>query len=97
MTVTTEKNGPVTTVILSRTEARNAVDPATAAELVAAFEAFEADNEARVGVIVGDHGTFCAGADLKAFARGVDWRDWVRADGSTAPRWGRRGCFCPSL
>ena len=85
MTVTSEKNGPVTTVILSRAHARNAVDPETAAELVAAFEAFEADDEARVGVFFGDHGTFCAGADLKAFARGGDWRDWVRADGSTAP------------
>ena len=85
MTVTSEKNGPVTTVILSRAHARNAVDPETAAELVAAFEAFEADDEARVGVFFGDHGAFCAGADLKAFAGGGDWRDWVRADGSTAP------------
>jgi enoyl-CoA hydratase len=85
MTVTSEKNGPVTTVILSRAHARNAVDPETAAELVAAFEAFEADDEARVGVFFGDHGAFCAGADLKTFAGGGDWRDWVRADGSTAP------------
>src|SRR5271165_5276397 len=85
MTVTTEKNGPVTTVILSRANVRNAVDPATAVKLVAAFEAFEADDEARVGVFFGDHGTFCAGADLKAFCSGGDWRDWVRADGSTAP------------
>jgi len=46
MTVTSEKNGPVTTVILSRAHARNAVDPETAAALVAAF-AFEADAEAR--------------------------------------------------
>jgi enoyl-CoA hydratase/carnithine racemase len=85
MTVTSEKNGPVTTVILSRAHARNAVDPETAAALVAAFEAFVADDEARVGVFFGDHGAFCAGADLKTFAGGGDWRDWVRADGSTAP------------
>lgn len=85
MTVSVEKNGPVTAVILSRPEARNAVDPATAAELVRAFEAFEADDEARAGVFFGDHGTFCAGADLKAFAAGGDWRDWIRADGATAP------------
>jgi enoyl-CoA hydratase len=85
MTVTTEKCGPVTTVILSRAQARNAVDPETAAELVAAFEAFEADDEARVGVFFGDHGAFCAGADLKAFVGGGDWRDWVRADGATVP------------
>jgi enoyl-CoA hydratase len=85
MSVSVEKNGPVTTVILSRPEARNAVDPTTAAELVRAFEAFEADEEARVGVFFGDHGTFCAGADLKAFIGGRDWREWVRADGATAP------------
>ncbi len=85
MNVMTERNGPVTTVILSRAQARNAVDPATAAELVAAFEAFEADGEASVGVFFGDHGTFCAGADLKALRRRRDWRDWVRADAATAP------------
>ena len=85
MNVLVEKNGPVTTVTLTRPQARNAVDPATAAELVRAFEAFDADAEARVGVFHGDHGTFCAGADLKAFTAAGDWRDWVRADGATAP------------
>lgn len=68
MSVKTEKNGPVTTVILSRPEVRNAIDGPTAAALAAAFRAFEADEEAHVGVLWGDHGTFCAGADLKAFA-----------------------------
>ncbi|MGA7329305.1 MAG: crotonase/enoyl-CoA hydratase family protein [Rhodomicrobium sp.] len=85
MSVSIEKNGAITTVILSRPQARNAVDPVTAAELARAFEAFEADSDARVGVLSGDHGTFCAGADLKAFAGNESWRDWVRADGSTAP------------
>lgn len=86
MTIRVEKQGPVTTVILSRPEARNAVGPETAAQLVSAFEAFEADRDARVGVFFGEHGTFCAGADLKAFnAGGGEWKDWVRADGSTAP------------
>lgn len=85
MAVKIERNGPVTTVIMSRPEARNAVDPQTARELVQAFEAFEADEEARAGVFFGDHGTFCAGADLKAFLGGGDWQDWIRADGSTAP------------
>ncbi len=85
MTVSICKNGPVTIVILSRPQARNAVDPTTAAELARAFEAFDADAEARAGVLVGDHGTFCAGADLKAFGQTEGWRDWVRRDGSTAP------------
>ncbi len=69
-TVKVEKRDSVTTVILSRPEVRNAVDPATARALSEAFRAFEADQEARVAVFFGDHGTFCAGADLKAIAKG---------------------------
>lgn len=64
--VRTEKAGPVTTVILSRPEHRNAVDGPTAAALAEAFRAFEADEDASVAVLFGDGGTFCAGADLKA-------------------------------
>lgn len=63
-----EKNGPVTTVILNRPEVRNAVDRATATALADAFLAFERDEEALVAVFAGHHGTFCAGADLKAVA-----------------------------
>lgn len=70
MSVTVEKNGPVTTVILSRPEVRNAVDRPTAQALADAFRAFEADEEALVGVFYGANGTFCAGADLKAIAAG---------------------------
>lgn len=70
MGVRVEKNGPVTTVILDRPEVRNAVDGETARALEAAFVAFDADDEARVGVLFGANGTFCAGADLKAVAAG---------------------------
>ena len=62
-----ERNGPVTTVILNRPTARNAVDGPTAAALYAAFEEFDRDDAASVAVLWGDGGTFCAGADLKAF------------------------------
>lgn len=62
-----ERNGPVTTVILNRPEARNAVNGLTAAALHAAFEEFDRDDAASVAVLWGDNGTFCAGADLKAF------------------------------
>ncbi|HZY02968.1 MAG TPA: crotonase/enoyl-CoA hydratase family protein [Anaeromyxobacteraceae bacterium] len=68
--VRAERQGPVTTVVLSRPEVRNAVDRATAAALVGAFRAFEADAEARAAVLWGEGGTFCAGADLKAVAAG---------------------------
>lgn len=62
-----ERNGPVTTVIIDRPEARNAVNGPTAAALFAAFEEFDADDTASVAVLTGANGTFCAGADLKAF------------------------------
>lgn len=65
-----EKQGWVTTIILDRPQRRNAVDAATAEALFAAFQAFDADDTARVAVLWGDHGNFCAGADLKAIAVG---------------------------
>ncbi len=65
-----DRQPPLTTVILSRPEVRNAVDAATAAALATAFRAFDADDEARVAVLFGEGGTFCAGADLKAIAAG---------------------------
>ncbi|MEH6543706.1 MAG: crotonase/enoyl-CoA hydratase family protein [Porticoccaceae bacterium] len=68
MSVLVEKNGPVTTVILNRPEARNAVDRPTAEALAEAFLQFDADEEALVAVFYGANGSFCAGADLKAMA-----------------------------
>ncbi|MGB3661383.1 crotonase/enoyl-CoA hydratase family protein, partial [Mycolicibacter algericus] len=67
MNVRVERSGAVTTVILDRPEARNAVDGPTAAALYQAFAEFDRDDSAAVAVLWGDHGTFCAGADLKAF------------------------------
>jgi enoyl-CoA hydratase len=61
-----ERHGAVTTVILSRPEARNAVDGPTAHALAEAFRAFEHDDGAAVAVLWGAGGHFCAGADLKA-------------------------------
>src|SRR5579862_6137550 len=66
-----ERSGPVTTVILNRPDARNAVDRQTAEALADAFRAFDADPDASVGVLYGDSGTFCAGADLKALVAGT--------------------------
>ncbi|MEM8793530.1 MAG: crotonase/enoyl-CoA hydratase family protein [Pseudomonadota bacterium] len=69
-----ETDGPVRILTLDRPEARNAIDPAQALRLNAAFDAIEADPEVRVTVLTGAGDTFCAGADLKAVARGdFDW------------------------
>ena len=60
-----EKKGKVWTVIHSRAEARNAMDPESADALVAAFQAFDQDPGAAVAVLWGEGGAFCAGWDLK--------------------------------
>ncbi len=64
--VSVERDGPVTTVVLHRPQARNAVDGPTAQALADAFRAFDTDEDASVAVLYGAGGTFCAGADLKA-------------------------------
>ncbi|MGF1454189.1 MAG: crotonase/enoyl-CoA hydratase family protein [Alphaproteobacteria bacterium] len=69
--VRVERNGPVTTICLSRPDVRNAVDRPTADALMDAFLVFDSDEDQRVAVFSGDHGTFCAGADLKAIAGGL--------------------------
>ena len=66
MAVRIEKSGSVWTVIHSRPEARNAMDPRSADDLVAAFEQFDADSSANVAVFWGEGGAFCAGWDLKS-------------------------------
>lgn len=79
MPVRSEKAGPVTTVVLSRPEVRNAVDGPTAAALTDAFRAFDDDPDAAVAVLWGEGGTFCAGADLGAL--GTERSNHVTPDG----------------
>ncbi|HEY2948719.1 MAG TPA: crotonase/enoyl-CoA hydratase family protein [Micromonosporaceae bacterium] len=85
MSVRVEARGHVTTVILARAESRNAVDGPTAAALADAFRAFEADPVARVGVLWGEGGTFCSGADLKAIGTPTGNRVAADGDGPMGP------------
>jgi len=85
MSVRTERNGAVWTVVLSRPERRNAVDGPTATALAAAFRAFDADAEARVAVLFGEGGVFCAGADLKAISEGRGNQVRTEGDGPMGP------------
>ncbi|WP_067841502.1 crotonase/enoyl-CoA hydratase family protein [Nocardia lijiangensis] len=85
MSVRVEKNGPVTTVILHRPQARNAVDGPTALALADAFREFEADSTAAVAVFWGDGGTFCSGADLKALGTERSNRTDEDGDGPMGP------------
>jgi len=71
-TVLIDRAGPVWTVTLNRPAARNAVDGPTARRLAEVFLAFDADAAARVAVLTGSGGHFCAGADLKAVSAGIE-------------------------
>ena len=71
MPIHIEKKYPVFTIIIDNPEVRNAVDGPTAKELAKAFRNFEIDNKALVAVLWGSHGTFCAGANLKAISAGL--------------------------
>lgn len=68
MPVRIERCDRVLTVIISRIEARNAVDAEHAQALYEAFLAFDEDDAADVAVFWGEGGAFCAGADLKRLA-----------------------------
>ncbi|MER5224578.1 crotonase/enoyl-CoA hydratase family protein [Streptomyces flaveus] len=69
LTVSHRKHTLVLTI--NRPEARNAVDLAVTKALGDALEAAEADPDVRVVVLTGSgEKSFCAGADLKAIARG---------------------------
>lgn len=85
MTVNVVRNGPVTTVIIDRPHARNAVNGPTAVALFEAFDEFDRDDAASVAVLWGDHGTFCAGADLKAIGTPDSNPTHRIAEGSDAP------------
>ena len=83
--VRSETQGAVTTIILDRPDRRNAIDRPTGKALAEAFRAFEHDKTARVAVLCGDNGTFCAGADLKAVAAGPRKRKIAYGDGPMGP------------
>lgn len=59
------RKGSVAVISIDRPEAKHAIDRETAEGLREAWERFDADDEAAVGVLTGDEDTFSAGADLK--------------------------------
>lgn len=85
MTVHVDDEPPIRIVTIDRPQARNAVDPPTAAALKTAFEEFEAREDLAVLVLAGANGTFCSGADLKAVAAGAFAYDPEAEDGPLGP------------
>jgi enoyl-CoA hydratase len=59
----------VAVITLNRPDARNAIDSALAASLAAAFARAESADDVRAIVVTGADPAFCAGLDLKEFAR----------------------------
>lgn len=81
MNVTVERQKQTTIITINRPTVRNAVDGPTAAELAAAFRAFDADDSQAVAILTGAANTFCAGADLKAVSSGNGNRVAESGDG----------------
>lgn len=70
-----EARDRVAVITLDRPDARNAVDGRVAADMEAAIDRLEADDDLWVGILTAnttgqDRPVFCAGADLKAIQRG---------------------------
>ncbi|KAL0861620.1 hypothetical protein ABMA27_009119 [Loxostege sticticalis] len=59
-----EKYGAITTLNIDRQHTRNSLDEATLREMAAAIEAFDKDESAKVLVLNGEGGSFCAGFDI---------------------------------
>nr|WP_095174105.1 crotonase/enoyl-CoA hydratase family protein [Mycolicibacter terrae] len=57
-------------ITINRPEAKNAVNAAVSQGLADAMDRLDDDPGLSVGILTGAGGTFCAGMDLKAFARG---------------------------
>jgi enoyl-CoA hydratase len=83
VTVHVEHQGVVTTVVIDRPAARNAIDRATAQALADAFRDFDADPAQHVAVLCGANGHFCAGADLKSFVANPG--EWSLSEEGDAP------------
>ena len=70
--VLTEQRGRILIITINRPEAKNAANAAVSHGLAAAMDTLDGDPGLSVGILTGAGGTFCAGMDLKAFARGED-------------------------
>ena len=80
-----ERIGSTFVVSINRPEKRNAVNRDTAEALAQAFRDFEADDTAKVAVLAGEGGTFCAGADLSALGTESTNRFDPGGDGPMGP------------
>ena len=87
MAVHVERHGNAVVVTIDRPERRNALDGETIGLIGAAFSAAEVDDDTQVVVLTGaGEQAFCAGMDLKEFARGRARRHVWPGPGSRCSR-----------
>jgi enoyl-CoA hydratase/carnithine racemase len=79
--ITTDTADGVLTVTLSRPDRLNAWTSTMGEELIAAFDAADADDDVRAIIVTGSGRGFCAGADLEGGGATFDWRERDRGDG----------------
>jgi enoyl-CoA hydratase len=73
------REGPIVTVTMNRPEIKNALSSEMLARMADAWFMIDKTDEVRVAILTGAGGTFCAGADLKAMAKGdFGEEEWVR-------------------
>ena len=82
--ITAESADGVLTITLNRPDRLNAWTPTMGQELIAAFDAADADDGVRAIIVTGAGRGFCAGADLQGGGSTFDWRD--RQSGDAVPR-----------
>jgi enoyl-CoA hydratase len=68
--VLVEQRGRILIITINRPKAKNAVNSAVANGLAEAVDRLDDEAGLSVGILTGAGGSFCAGMDLKAFARG---------------------------
>ncbi|RFD26057.1 enoyl-CoA hydratase [Mycobacterium uberis] len=68
--VLVERRGRILIVTINRPNAKNAINAAVSRGLADAVDRLDGDADLSVGILTGAGDSFCAGMDLKAFARG---------------------------
>ena len=82
--ITADTADGVLTLTLNRPDRLNAWTPTMGQELMAAFDAADADDAVRAIIVTGAGRGFCAGADLHGGGSTFDWRE--RQSGDEIPR-----------
>jgi enoyl-CoA hydratase/carnithine racemase len=77
----------IATITIDRPEKRNAMTYAMLAELIEAFRRAGADDEARVVILTGVPGAFCAGTDLADLASVPGERRGLRGEAGDEQAW----------